>query len=471
MKLTRTLFFRTLLWFFMTMVFIGGCLTVFFNIQIRILPGSPLSAVYGTRMLALGNRIAQELNISPLRQWDAVLDGYAEAYHIDLALITLHGRVVAGRGKTVPVEVLAKIREHRRFLPPHMMHRGRFMPLPPPHFMLKTTNPNRYWVGVPLLIFLETRQQSVPIVLLASSTSFTGGGLFFDAWPWIFMAFSVVFLAALLWLPFVRGITKPVARMTRAAREIARGRFDVRLDDSRTDEIGRLSTAINDMTAKLEGFVNGRKRFLGDIAHELASPLARIQLGLGILAQGRGEDTRLQGVIREAEELAHLVEELLEFSRAEIGPAKRTLAQIPIAPCIRRAVEREAYPEVAIDVRVDETLTALADPELLTRALANVLRNAVRYAGTDGPITVTAERQGAEVVIEVTDHGPGVPDEALPQLFEPFFRPEEARRRETGGQGLGLAIVKTCLEACQGFVKARNLDPTGFAVTLTLHAG
>jgi len=468
-RLPGTLFIRTLFWFFMTMVIIGGCLAIFFNIQIRILPSSPLSAIYGTRMLALGNRIAQELNSAPSQQWDTILNSYASSYHINLELITLDGRLVAGSPTLVPAEVHAKIREHRRFLLPHIALQGRLVPLPPAHFMLRTTD--RYWVGVPLLIFLEHTRQPVPVVLLASSASLTGGGFFFNPWPWLLIAFAVVFLAAILWLPFVRSITKPVARMMSAAREITRGRFDVRLDTSRTDEIGRLSTAINDMTAKLEVFVNGRKRFLGDIAHELASPLARIQLGLGILAQGHADDARLKGVIREAEELARLVDELLDFSRAEVGPMRRALVLIPIAPCIRRALEREAITGLEIGLCMDESLSALADSELLTRALANVLRNAVRYAGQEGSITVTAERRGEEVFIEVTDDGPGVPDEALSQLFEPFYRPEESRRRETGGHGLGLAIVKTCLEACQGSVQARNLSPTGFAITFTLRAG
>lgn len=470
MKLTSTLFFRTLLWFFMTMLVIGLCLAIFFNIQIRIQPSSPLAGIYGTRMLALGNRIAQELNTTPPRQWDTVLTRYAGAYHIDLELLSLTGRPIAGTGMAVPAEVIVRIREHSRFILQRLapLSPERRIPLPPPHFMARTVNPNRYWVGVPLLIFLESSHAPLPIMLLAASDSLTGGGLFFDPWPWIFMAASVVFLAALLWLPFVRHITRPLARMTNAAGEIARGRFEVRLDDSRTDEIGRLSRAINDMTAKLEGFVNGRKRFLGDIAHELSSPLARIQLGLGILGQRGGNgDARLQEVMREAEELAGLVEELLEFSRAEISPARRALAEIPVGPCIRRAVARESLDGSDIRMQVDDTLTAVADPELLTRALANVLRNAVRYAGQDGPITITAERTGHTVAIEVRDAGPGVPDEALAQLFEPFYRPEDARRRETGGKGLGLAIVKTCLEACQGEVSARNLSP-GFAVTMKI---
>jgi len=108
---------------------------------------------------------------------------------------------------------------------------------------------------------------------------------------------------------------------------------------------------------------------------------------------------------------------------------------------------------------------------LLSRALANVVRNAVRYAGNAGTISVAAETGGNQVKIAVTDHGAGVPAEALEKLFDPFYRLESDRSRQTGGSGLGLAIVKTCIEACRGKVTAENLSPKGFAVNIALNKG
>jgi two-component system sensor histidine kinase CpxA len=105
----------------------------------------------------------------------------------------------------------------------------------------------------------------------------------------------------------------------------------------------------------------------------------------------------------------------------------------------------------------------------LTRAIANLVRNAVKYAGEAGTITITAARKSSHVEIEVRDTGPGVPEHLLDQLFEPFFRPEASRDRDSGGVGLGLAIVKTCVETCQGTVSAANLAPEGFAVKIALN--
>jgi len=135
---------------------------------------------------------------------------------------------------------------------------------------------------------------------------------------------------------------------------------------------------------------------------------------------------------------------------------------------VRRVVSREAPDSDQVRVAVAEDLEVVADPELLARALSNVLRNAVRYAGNAGPIDISAINQDGQVELEVKDSGPGVAEEMLGQLFEPFFRPDSARGKETGGVGLGLAIVKTCIQTCHGTVSARNLKPQGFAVTLTV---
>jgi len=106
----------------------------------------------------------------------------------------------------------------------------------------------------------------------------------------------------------------------------------------------------------------------------------------------------------------------------------------------------------------------------LVRALSNILRNALKYAADSGPIYMMAETRKDQVLIRVRDNGPGVPADLLDQLFEPFFRPEPSRDRDSGGVGLGLAIVKTCIETCDGTVSAKNIQPNGFEVTITLRS-
>ena len=131
-------------------------------------------------------------------------------------------------------------------------------------------------------------------------------------------------------------------------------------------------------------------------------------------------------------------------------------------------MKREVAPSVEIEVQVDPGIQVLASVELLTRAMANLLRNAVKYAGEAGPINVAATERNGRIEVSVKDCGPGVAEEYLDRLFEPFFRPEPSRDRSSGGVGLGMAIVKTCIETCRGTVSARNRQPKGFAVTIVL---
>ena len=168
--------------------------------------------------------------------------------------------------------------------------------------------------------------------------------------------------------------------------------------------------------------------------------------------------------------MSALVNELLNFSRAGMQALDLKLANVSLAATVARVLERESSPDVAIQVSVDETLNVLADAEYLFRALSNVVRNAIRYAGHAGPIQISAQAGQDAVAITVADNGPGVPQDHLEDLFAPFYRLDPARSQETGGLGLGLAIVRSSIEACQGSVRCRNRQPHGLEVEIRLPA-
>ena len=240
------------------------------------------------------------------------------------------------------------------------------------------------------------------MVLVARSKSVSGGGLILDPRPWLALGLGAVVFSLLFWLPLVRGITRSMARMTHATRQIADGRFDVRVNARRRDELGSLGEAIDQMAARLDGFVLGQKRFLGDIAHELCSPLARLQMALGILEQRATEEQRIymKAASEKAEQIAALVGELLTFSKASFGASAVRLQPVKIRAAAEEAVRRETGEGVDIRLEISEDLSSAADPELLVRALANLLRNALRHAGNAAPIHVSAEQaEDGEVVI------------------------------------------------------------------------
>ena len=168
--------------------------------------------------------------------------------------------------------------------------------------------------------------------------------------------------------------------------------------------------------------------------------------------------------------MSQLTDELLQFARAETIHEPVTLIRTNVADAVQIAIQRELTEGADISVAVDPSLYVQANTEFLIRSLANVLRNAVRYAAYRGPIRVSANRRDDRVVIRVTDCGPGVPEDSLDKIFAPFYRTDNARDRQTGGAGLGLAIVRTYIESCGGTVECRNRRPSGLEVLIQLRA-
>jgi two-component system sensor histidine kinase CpxA len=146
------------------------------------------------------------------------------------------------------------------------------------------------------------------------------------------------------------------------------------------------------------------------------------------------------------------------------------LVPVPLARLVREVLEREETSPALVRLELPEDMEGLADAELLGRAIGNLVRNAQRYAGDSGEIEIRADRSEDQIILRVRDSGPGVPEETLPRLFDPFYRPDASRARESGGTGLGLAIVRTCVEACGGTVSASLREPKGLEVAIRLLA-
>lgn len=343
-------------------------------------------------------------------------------------------------------------------------------------FILTSDNPRYYWAGVRLGSLEKERNGTglrPPLTLLLRSESMRGGGLFFDYYPLLALGGGLLALSVLLWLPMIGRLTGALGKLTRSAEEIARGKFDAPPELKRQDELGRLNSAHRHMAGKLGRFVEDQKRFLGDTAHELLSPLARLEVALSILEQRAGdEDQRyVTRALNETHRMTSLLHELLSFTKAGLAGTSVSLTPVSLAPMVKEIADRETAGGAPCEVRiaVDAGHCVLADAALLDRAIANGLRNAIRYAGAGGPVEIASGDDGeGNILLTISDCGPGVPPEVLDRLFDPFFRPDVSRVRETGGTGLGLAIVKSAVEACQGSASLRNRSQGGLELTLKL---
>jgi two-component system sensor histidine kinase CpxA len=166
-----------------------------------------------------------------------------------------------------------------------------------------------------------------------------------------------------------------------------------------------------------------------------------------------------------------LVNQLLTFSKASFGGPIVHIQPVHVADAAAEAILIEKTEAAVIETSVPDDIVVSADPELLIRALANLIRNAIRYGAEAGPIRIFAARDKEDAVtITISDSGPGVPEEELPKIFDAFYRVDPSRNRQTGGSGLGLAIVRTCIDSCNGAITAENRRPHGLAVHIHLPA-
>lgn len=516
----------------LNLLLLAGVILVFARSQFNFGAESLLIGPAEERIKSIGNEFLLDLENAGESGRDDLLKQYGKQYDAEFLLLRPRGGIIAGPSIEIPQPVLDRLRRDgrspgkrgdRRPPPedgpgdrePPPSREGRELPDGPPPdgpprdrpphdgpprdgpppdgpppdrrpdgpgppgarpprepvFVVIAGNPSQYWVGVRIPIRVSGSRRPFPGVLLIRASSMFNTKLFFDWRLWLLLALSAAGVSLVCWLPFIRGLTSSITQMNRVTNQIAQGRFDVRAPDARGDELGHLGTEINRMSARLERFVKNQKRFLGDIAHELCGPIARIQFALAILEQ-RAEEAQMPhvAVLRdEIQEMSGLVNELLSFSKAGLESGAAELVPVNVRDVVERAVARESVAAADIKVELDGQLTAVAHEGYLVRAIANLVRNAIRYAGESGPITVSAGRSGSSVEIRVADSGPGLPEASLEQVFEPFYRPESDRRRETGGTGLGLAIVKSCVEACKGKVFARNHQPSGLEVIITLN--
>lgn len=268
-------------------------------------------------------------------------------------------------------------------------------------------------------------------------------------------------------------LTSPVRKLRLATQRLSAGDLGARVGSQigkRRDELAELGRDFDAMAARIETLLGSQRRLLGDISHELRSPLARMQVALDLADGDANPETvpHLERIRRESERLNALIGQLLTITRLESGEVGLTCAPVDL----RRVVE-----EIAADARFEahrknrsvetrlEEREIVGDVVLLRSAIENVVRNAVRYTREGTAVEIELSGDG-ETRIRVRDRGPGVPHEALGDLFRPFYRVEGARDRSSGGEGLGLAIAERAVRAHGGQIRAENHPDGGLEIEI-----
>jgi heavy metal sensor kinase len=274
-----------------------------------------------------------------------------------------------------------------------------------------------------------------------------------------------------------RRALRPIEQMAKRAQEITPQRLHERLpNDDADDELGQLARVFNATLDRLERAFEQLRRFTSDASHELRTPLASIRsVGeVGLQKDGSREEYRdiIGSMLEEVNRLTSLVESLLTISRADAGSLQLQFANVPMMDLAREAAGLlEILAEeksLMFELSGDESAVVRGDRLFLRQALVNVLHNALKYSPAGGAIAVRVRCVGSQVVLEIEDHGPGIPAEDRPRIFDRFYRVDQARWRESGGAGLGLAITKWAVEANGGSVDLRDGQAQGCVFRVTL---
>jgi signal transduction histidine kinase len=291
-----------------------------------------------------------------------------------------------------------------------------------------------------------------------------------------YIRYAALLLAALLvCYALARYLSSPIQKIRRATQKLAEGQLGTRVGDkvgNRRDELAFLAKDFDVMAERIESLITSQQRLSRDVSHELRSPLARMNVALEIAKQKSNGDTSpmLDRIEAESNRLNEMISRLLTLSRLETGSQDFERSEIDLKALVEQTVSDADFEADAVGKSVQiihaDKCSIVGSDELVSSAVENVLRNAVRYTRNGTSVEVALRSDNGIATVSVRDHGGGVPNDELKNLFRPFYRVGEARDRSSGGTGLGLAIAEQAVKAHKGRIEARN-DKDGLVVEMS----
>lgn len=290
---------------------------------------------------------------------------------------------------------------------------------------------------------------------------------------WLLGALAVLLSALAAWL-LARHFRRPIAQLAATTASLAAGDYHQRSPATRSDELGMLARDINQLAERLDQAEQARRQWVADTSHELRTPLAVLRAQIEALQDGVRQATpeTLSAMHSQALDLNHLVDDLNTLARTDAGQLDCILAPVDLTPLVRASAQafeqRFQHAQLSLELMLDPgPCMVQADPERLRQVLSNLLENSLRYTQAGGVVRLTLHAHAGQVLLQLDDSAPGVPDAALPRLAERFYRVDRSRSRAHGGAGLGLALCARLLEAQQARLAFAHSPLGGLRVTLT----
>jgi signal transduction histidine kinase len=262
----------------------------------------------------------------------------------------------------------------------------------------------------------------------------------------------------------IRYILRPVKWLNTGVQEVSRGNLKHRVPLKKSDELRDLAVAFNDMTDRIRDMLHNKDQLLLDISHELRTPLTRMKVALEFLSDSQAK----QSIQADMEEMEKMVTEILETARMQHKYENLKKQPTDLAELLKQTLTAfENQPPGIEIVDLPSEIEAEVDPEQIKTVFENVLNNAIKYSQPDSePIQVSYKHREFFAIIRITDFGIGIPEEELAHIFEPFYRVDKSRAKDTGGYGLGLSLCKTIMEAHDGKIEIQSRPEEGTTISL-----
>lgn len=294
---------------------------------------------------------------------------------------------------------------------------------------------------------------------------------------WARITIPLVISFMLCWL-LARSLSKPIIQITDTTTKFGEGDYSARVTEleQRNDELGLLARSFDYMAEKTERNVTAQQRLLGDVSHELRSPLTRLQMALGLAENNQNNPEQLANYLQRSQQevsrLNEMIGDVLELSRLENLLTEHQFSACNLMLLIQSIIDDveiiAKQKQITIEFSYQQEIVLPIENQLLASAISNILNNALKYSPEHSQVTITITSSDKFVEISVADQGEGVPQSCLSLLFKPFYRVASARDRLTGGTGLGLAIAQQAANVHKGTINAKNNTPQGLTVTLKL---
>ena len=274
---------------------------------------------------------------------------------------------------------------------------------------------------------------------------------------------TLIFASAYL---LIRRILKPIRWLTEGVEQVRHGdlHYQVHVEKWRRDELGELTTSFNSMTNRIREMIRSKEQLLLDVSHELRSPLTRIKVALEFVPDGPTKES----IREDISEVETMITEILETERLNSEHGKLYLRRTDVSEIIKEAAQDFQNKSPGVNLTsVPESVFLEIDTDRIKTVLKNVLENAVKYSKPKSPpVEISVDDEEKCVVIQIKDYGSGIPKEELPYIFEPFYRTDKSRSKDTGGYGLGMSLCKKIMEAHGGSIEIKSELNVGTTVFL-----